>query len=172
MHSRAISDWDGRDRVSDVFAYSWFRGTRKYPIPQSRNILAICILKLNPNVHRISGKKTAEGKSACPLSDDQNSCFLFFAFPSFSSLGECSWVINFEAHAVHCRMANAIFAIDCWAGLRYGREIPVDFVRRIPFVLFYFGFAFGECLWVINVELHAAQYLMANAITILISSRA
>ena len=132
--------------MSDVFAYSWFRGTHKYPIPQCRDVLAIGILIFNSHVHHISRKKAAEGKSGCPVSDDQNSGFLFFGFPSFSCLGECSCVINFEAHAVHSRMANAIFAIDCSAGLRYGREIPVDLVRRIPFVLVYFGFSSGDCL--------------------------
>ena len=35
-------------------------------------------------------------------------CFLFLRFSFVSSFGECLWVINVEAHAINCRMANTM----------------------------------------------------------------
>ena len=35
------------------------------------------------------------------------SFFSRFGLPWFSSVGECLWVINVEAHVAHCRMENA-----------------------------------------------------------------
>ena len=32
----------------------------------------------------------------------------FLGFPWLSSFWECLWVINVDAHAMHCRMANTI----------------------------------------------------------------